>query len=133
MRDILFRGKRIDNGVWVYGFYFKEAINNEDKQGFEYLSFIKAAYGDHYKDYEVDPKTVGQYIGEKDTKEQKIFEGDKYLNSWNSPAVVTWRTKAEREITGHGSSELVITSGFVLDYVPDGIEIIGNVYEANNA
>lgn len=28
MRDILFRGKRIDNGEWVEGFYYKMAEIN---------------------------------------------------------------------------------------------------------
>lgn len=68
MRDILFRGKRIDNGEWVYGDLYH---GKEDNIFIEYWTVDK-----EYRPYEVDPKTVGQYTGLDDCKDNKIFEGD---------------------------------------------------------
>jgi uncharacterized phage protein (TIGR01671 family) len=71
MRKIKFRGKRIDNGECVYGYYF---------QGFTGISYILVLH-DHIlgmtEFYEVDPETVGQYTGYKDEcDEHEIYEGD---------------------------------------------------------
>ena len=68
MRDILFRGKRRDNGEWVYGNY----IHTPN------VTFIYDVYEtDSSHDwYEVDPATVGQFTGLTDCYGKKIFEGD---------------------------------------------------------
>ena len=69
MREILFRGKRIDNGEWVYGNLF--VPDNPDKP-------VEILIGTNSVriSYEVIPETVGQYTGLTDNNGKKIFEGD---------------------------------------------------------
>lgn len=70
MRKILFRGKKIDDGEWVYGYY--ACINSEHRiyTGWNCYTFTNEWY-------EVIPETVGQYTGIT-CESGMIFEGDIY-------------------------------------------------------
>ena len=77
MIEILFRAKTTDevrgfkfapNGTWVYGFY-------ADKVGLPVIYQFEQSRAD-YVDYEIDRKTLGQYIGVTDRNEKQIFEDD---------------------------------------------------------
>lgn len=80
MREILFRGKRKDNGEWVEGFYV--CLNSKSHR--IYNGCAETDCGDYYPEwFEVIPETVGQYTGLRDCKRTKeypegqmIFEGD---------------------------------------------------------
>ena len=77
MREILFRGKRLDNGEWVEGFYLQ---TGKEFHGIKkHLIAIDGRVCDYAgNDFvDVDPLTIGQFTGRTAQCTDKIFEGDR--------------------------------------------------------
>ena len=126
MREILFRGKRIDNSEWVEGNLAAYDLICPD-----YPEDTYNATGDYYGQtpyvgfVEVIPETVGQYTGLTDKNGKRIFEGDICKDSLGNCFVVEW----EKESRFLG---FTIESERRIVYInrEPRVEIIGNIHDA---
>jgi len=120
MREIKFRGKRIDNGKWIYG----SLIIEEDPIADALKYFIKPF--NFLRGKLVAPETVGQYTGHKDKNNKEIYESDIVRYSDRYTAVVVWKD------TGFGLEFIEqVENPRTWYYLPNGnvLEILGNNYE----
>ncbi len=69
MREYLFQGKRLDNGEWVEGYYLHLGLVANER------AYMIPSYASALYTYEVDPATVGLFIGHLDKHGKRIFEG----------------------------------------------------------
>ncbi len=128
MREIKFRGRRIDNGEWVVG-YLREIWGAIDRH-------FTICPADEFKndgwtdigEVEVIPESIGQYTGLIDKHGKEIYEGNifnrpiKGVKALGNPYVVTYENC---EFMGRGKD------GFFLHLsnwtLPKFYEVIGSL------
>lgn len=125
MREILFRGKRTDNGEWVEGYFCGKVNETIFSPATESAQIIdKDLYW-----HEVIPESVGQYTGLTDENGKKIFEGD----------IVIIRQDSNHSVYGECKGEVCYSgAGYLISGVSDALslyafrwrcKVIGNIHD----
>lgn len=126
MREIKFRGKSLQTGEWVYGYYavfFLRADCGpiENSQWVEYHSIFTNEPGVSYSKggghwCTVDPDTVGQFTELYDTACREIYDGDiighglvrgEVLYRNGSPCIKDYGDTVIRPLYGGAGSEVI--------------------------
>lgn len=128
MRKMLFRGKRVDNGEWVYGYYVFNGWTDKQKHMI-IPNYASALYG-----FEVIPETVGQFTGLTDKNGTKIFEGD-IVEAWSQG--VKAKGEVKQRIDGYWLMFPAWKNGKSWSLAPNEkcettVEVIGNIHEVQH-
>ena len=142
-RQIIFRGKRLDNGEWVEGYFVRlgegAIIITASTLGPDLLDDC-----DHALEYRVDefapvnPETVGQWTGLTDSKGKRIFEGDiiECISSDGTPIRHCIQFNAEcghlsQYIIDRGGTDEMYEAGAISQRYIDRFDkyVISNIYD----
>lgn len=115
-REILFRGKRLDNNEWSYGYFNR--INDK-------CYIFPEDATDSFDNYEVDPVTVGQSLDLKDKNGNTLFDGDVYRDALGRQYVVEYSRDRAQFLAKNTQWTSVVFRTFDNAFS----EIIGNIHD----
>ena len=121
-REILFRGKRLDNGEWVFG----DLCHNTRGEAKWIMPW------DHKEStfVNIDPATVGQYTGLKDRNGVKIFEGDiTFHHRHRIKAYWEWHADHACFVGMEISYDEPLISRYYIRLDEPDLEVIGNIHD----
>lgn len=110
MREIKFRGKRLDNGEWVIG----DIIHSRTEAQ-------AVIVDDEGMGRSVIPETVGQYTGMDDKNGKNIFDGDIVRSQRGYSFVVEWTD--DGRFLGRTANRSIVYVG-----QEPAVELIGNIF-----
>ena len=130
-REILFRGKRLDNGKWAYGMPLYGNLSNEvfEIQTRKTLQGKDDTGEDWYANddeiVEIGPATLSQFTGTVDKDGTTIFEGDTLESSEGKTMDVGWN-RFSAAFTVHRESEINCP---MLMITPSLYKVVGSIYD----
>lgn len=135
MREIVFRGKDIDNKGWVYGALVQQQGHPLGEKTL-IISYSNYQHGDFSEAviHEVDSATVGQYTGLVDKNGNRIFEGDiiKHIVTSDTrwEAIVKWDNDGARFLgLIIGNEPRIMYVGMIDKNNKSVVAVIGNIYD----
>ena len=134
MREILFRGKRKDNGEWVEGNLIQSPYMGEVRSWISTpedktrLRAIATYYGD-WRAVEVGTDTICQYTGLTDKNGNKIWENDVIKDSDNDVGIVNYGMdgRASFVVYYEKKTEYILLGKNNIEMLK--IEVIGNIFD----
>lgn len=129
MREIKFRGFNTKNNQWLYGSH----ILNRGKH---FVAPDEFADGKTWKDYEVEPKTIGEFTGLFDEDGREIYEGDiiKIVEEFDDENVYTRNgvvcfVEGIYELQDKNGKHFAYLGWMQNDDAITKLEVVGNIYD----
>lgn len=139
MKEIKFRGQRVDTKEWVYGSLISRTITTEfnDKVYYAIVIFDLGLDSNYnaYLELEVIPETVGKFTGLKDKKGKEIYKNDIVRDDEATYQIIFCDQNMRWDLLRLDDDEQIGAFGSTPDDFFSDIKesrVIGNIHESPN-